>query len=135
MQKFLRYSIVIDLWSLLFFVLFLITGDKFTLPLGLIFFLSIFSEITFIGANFGLAIVVFVISLFVKKEIWLLIFKGAYIVLSIITIAAIVLGNINMFKEIPSLLSLIFFLFFQGLLCWKWWLLNTHRAARTSEPL
>ncbi len=135
MQKFLRYSIVIDLWSLLSFVLFLITGDKLTLPLGLIFFLSIFSEITFIGAGFGLAIVVFVISLFVKKEKWLLIFKGAYIVLSITTIAAIVLGNINMFKETPSLLSLIVFLFFQGLLCWKWWLLNTHRASRTSEPL
>lgn len=135
MQKFLRYSIVIDLWSLLSFVLFLITGDKLTLPLGLIFFLSIFSEITFIGAGFGLAIIMFLISLFVKKEKWLLIFKGAYIVLSITTIAAIVLGNINMFKETPSLLSLIVFLFFQGLLCWKWWLLNTHRAASTSDPL
>lgn len=125
MQNFLRYSIIIDLCSFLSFVLLLITGDKFILPLGLIFFLSIFQEITFIGTSFGLAIVMFVISFFAKKEKRVIIFKGVYIVLAITTITAIVLGDINMFREIPSLVSLIVFLFFHGLLCWKWWLLSS----------
>lgn len=121
MKNFLLHSIVIDMFSMLCFSLFLITGDKLTLPLGLLFFLSLFQEINFFNVGFGLAFLCWIYSLMVNTKKWWMILKGSYVVLSVSIITAIFIGSPSMIKEIPTLISLMVFLFFQGLFCWKWW--------------
>ncbi len=122
MKKFLQYSIVIDMFSMLSFSLFLVTGDKLTFPLGLMFFLSLFQEISLFNTGFGLAFLCWIYSLMVNTKKWWMILKGSYIALSVSIITAIFIGNPSMIKEIPTLLSLIIFLLFQSLFCWKWWI-------------
>lgn len=121
MKNFLLHSIIIDMFSMLSFSLFLITGDKLTFPLGLLFLLSLFQEITFFSVSFGLAFLCWIYSLMVNTKKWWMMLKGAYFILSVTTITAILITNTSMIKEIPTLLSLIVFLFFQVLFCWKWW--------------
>lgn len=121
MKKFLQYSILIDIFSMLSFFLFLVTGDKLTLPLGLMFLLSLFQEISFFNVGFGLAFLCWIYSLMVNTKKWWMILKGSYIVLSVSFITAIFIGSPGMIKEIPTLISLMVFLLFQGLFCWKWW--------------
>ncbi len=106
---------------MLTFSLFLITGDKLTFPLGLLFFLSLFQEISFFNVGFGLTFLCWLYSLMVNTKKWWTILKGSYIVLSVSFITAIFIGSPSMIKEIPTLISLIIFLFFQALFCWKWW--------------
>lgn len=127
MKQFLQYSIVIDIFSMLSFSLFLITGDKLTLPLGLMFLLSLFQELSFFGVSFGLVFICWLCSMMVNTNKWLLIFKGSYIVLSATTIVAILANNTSMIQETPTLVSLIIFLFIQGLFSWKWWVRIMHR--------
>jgi hypothetical protein len=121
MKNFLLHSIVIDMFSMLSFSLFLITGDKLTFPLGLLFFLSLFQEISFFSVSFGLAFVCWVFSLMVNTKKWWMILKGSYVVLSVSIITAFCIGSPSMIKEIPTLISIMVFLFLQGLFCWKWW--------------
>ena len=121
MKKFLLHSIVIDAFSMLSFFLFLVTGDKLTLPLGLMFLLSLFQEISFFNVGFGLAFLCWIYSLMVNTKKWWMILKGSYIVLSVSFITAIFIGSPGMIKAIPTLISLMVFLLFQGLFCWKWW--------------
>lgn len=121
MQKFLQQSIIIDACSLLSFSLFLITGDKFTIPLGLLFLLSLFQEISLFGVFFGLACLSWVIAWWVRGRKLQIIFKGGYAVLALCCIGAIFIGNVQMFKEIPSLVSLVVFLLLMFLFYKKWW--------------
>lgn len=122
MKQFLLHSILIDAFSMLSFSLFLVTGDKLTFPLGLMFFLSLFQEISLFNASFGLAFLCWLYSLMVNTKKWWMILKGSYIVLSVSIIIAIFIGNPSMIKEIPTLVSFIIFLLFQSLFCWKWWI-------------
>ena len=121
MKNFLLHSIIIDMFSMLCFSLFLITGDKLTIPLGLLFLLSFFQEISFFNVGFGLVFLCWIYSLMVNTNKWWMILKGSYVVLSASIITAFFIGSPSMIKEIPTLISLMVFLSFQGLFCWKWW--------------
>lgn len=117
--RFLQSSTV-DIFSLLSLIFFFVTTDHFIAPLGLLFLLSIFYQVTFIGVSFGLAIIVFLIASLIKNEKLKSIFKIGYIVLSVSCIGGLCFGNFKQIIETPSLISFLLFLIFISLMIWKW---------------
>ena len=110
----------IETGSFLSFLLFFLTTDYLSTPMILAFLVTIFTERTFINITFGLGVFAYLISIIPARPKNQLIFKMAYIVLSVLCIGGIFSARPGMFIEMPTLISALVFVFFTSLLIWKW---------------
>lgn len=123
---------VIEIGSFLSFLLFFLTTDYLAMPMFLAFLVTIFTERTFINVTFGLGVLAYLISIIPVRLSYQLVFKMAYIVLSLLCIGTIFFGKPAMFIETPTLISAIAFVVFTGLFIWKW-ISNFLLAFRSSD--
>lgn len=110
----------IDIYALLSFSLFLISSDHITAPLILLVLLTIFTQLSFLGTGFVLALIVCLASVLIKNNRIKIFLRLLYILLSTSCIVGTVIGNPGMFNETPSLVSLILFSVTTILMIIKW---------------
>ncbi len=114
------FSLEFDILSFLSLFFFLLSDPHLTAPLGLFFLLSIFNEITFIGASFGIAIVAIGLSVLTRKARLNFFLRFVYCIAALSCIAGVMITDITMFKEVATQVSLIVFLLFNIPMAIKW---------------
>lgn len=114
------FSIGFDVLCFLSLFFFLISTPHLTAPLGLFFMLSVATQFTFIGTGFGIAVITFAVSMFLKN-MWL---KSClmlvYCIAAFICIISIMLAKIEMFVVPASLISVIVFFVLHIAMAIKW---------------
>lgn len=112
-------SIVLNILSFLSFVFFFVTTDHFVAPLGLMFLLSIPYQLTFVGVTFGLSIVLFLIGTFANNKLQKVKIRLLYVIISVSCISGLLIGDLSMLSELPSIFSLVIFLVIFSILAYR----------------